>query len=64
MIRYKLNGKTKEEALGGESEGWTENKVAVRLHELKENQRTGDGEVTLFDKRKKKLNESQMKRIE
>jgi len=52
-IRYKLNGKTKEEALGWESEGWTENKVAARLHELKENQRTGDGEVTLSDKRKK-----------
>ena len=31
-ICYKLNGKTKEEALGGESEGWTENKVAARLH--------------------------------
>ena len=52
-IRYKLAGKTKEEALGWESEGWNESKVAARLHELKENQRTGDGEVTLSEKRKK-----------
>ena len=51
-IRYKLNGKTKEEALGWESEGWTEDKVAARLHELKENQRKGEGDVTLSDKRK------------
>ena len=50
-IRYKLNGKDKEEALGWASEGWTEKKAAARLYELKENQRTGIGEKTLSDKR-------------
>lgn len=50
-IRYKLNGKDKEEALGWESEGWTENKAALKLAELKENQRTGIGEKTLAEKR-------------
>lgn len=51
-IRYKLNGKDKEEALGWESQGWTEKKAAARLSELKEAQRTGIGEITLADKRK------------
>ena len=65
-IRYKLDGKAKEEALGWESEGWNESKVAARLHELKENQRTGDGEVTLSAKREKeekKRKEDEAKRI-
>jgi integrase len=51
-IRYKLNGKDKEEALGWESEGWTEKKAAAKLIELKENQRIGLGETTLADKRR------------
>lgn len=51
-IRYKLNGKVKEEALGWESQGWTEKKAVARLSELKEAQRTGIGEITLADKRK------------
>lgn len=33
-MRYKLNGK--EDALGWESQGWTEKKVATKLAELKE----------------------------
>ena len=37
-IRYKLNGKDKEEALGWASEGWTEQKAAKYLSELKESQ--------------------------
>jgi integrase len=50
-IRYKLNGKDKEEALGWASAGWTKKKAAARLYELKENQRTGIGEKTLAEKR-------------
>ena len=51
-IRYKLDGKDKEEALGWASEGWTEQKAVARLAELKEAQRTGQGAVTLEEKRR------------
>lgn len=51
FIRYKLNGRDKEEAVGWSSEGWTEAKAAARLAELKEAQRTGNGAVTLAAKR-------------
>ena len=51
FVRYKLNGKDKEEGLGWASEGWTETKAAGRLAELKENQRLGQGPQTLADKR-------------
>jgi len=50
-IRYKLNGKDKEEALGWASQGWTEQKAVERLAELKQNQRTGEGAQTLQEKR-------------
>jgi integrase len=50
-IRYKLDGKDKEEALGWASMGWTEQKAAARLAELKEAQRTGTGFVTLAEHR-------------
>lgn len=51
-IRYKLNGKDKEEALGWASEGWTEQKAARYLSELKEAQRIGKGAKTLEETRK------------
>lgn len=63
-IRYKLNGKDKEEALGWGSEGWTESKAALRLAELKESQRTGIGEKTLADKRKTSYEQENVKREE
>lgn len=50
-IRYKLDGRDKEEALGWASMGWTEQKAAARLAELKEAQRTGNGFVTLAEHR-------------
>lgn len=52
-IRYKLNGKDKEEGLGWASQGWTEQKAVERLAELKQNQRTGEGAQTLQEKREK-----------
>jgi integrase len=51
-IRYRLDGKVKEEALGWASQGWSEQKAAAKLYELRENQRVGLGEVTLAEKRK------------
>jgi len=52
-VRYKLNGKDKEEALGWASQGWTEQKAVERLAELKQNHRTGEGAQTLQEKREK-----------
>ena len=62
-IRYKLNGKVKEEALGWESQGWSERKAAERLFELKEAQRTGVGEKTLSDKRKASAERDHLKKL-
>ena len=50
-IRYKLNGKDKEEGLGWASENWTAAKAYSRLTELKENRKIGEGPQTLAEKR-------------
>jgi integrase len=52
-IRYKLDGKDKEEGLGWSSEGMTESKAGVYLAELRKAARTGEGERTLAEKRQK-----------
>jgi len=52
-IRYKLDGKDKEEGLGWSSEGMTEAKAAEYLAELRKAARTGEGERTLAEKRQK-----------
>ena len=51
FIRYKLNGKDREEGLGWSSEGWTASKAYDRLKELKENKKAGVGPQTLAEKR-------------
>ena len=50
-VRYKLDGKDKEEGLGWSSQGWTAQKAAEKLAKLKEAQRTGEGAITLAQKR-------------
>lgn len=50
-IRYKLNGKGKEEGLGWASEKWTASKAYGHLLELKENMKIGEGPQTLKEKR-------------
>lgn len=50
-IRYKLNGKDKEEGLGWAKEGWTAAKAYERLTELKANKKAGQGPQTLAEKR-------------
>jgi len=50
-IRYKLNGKDKEEGLGWASEDWSAAKAYDRLKELKENRKKGEGPQTLAEKR-------------
>ena len=51
FVRYKLDGKDKEEGLGWSSQGWTAQKAAEKLAKLKEAQRTGEGAITLAEKR-------------
>ncbi len=51
FVRYKLNGKDKEEGLGWSSQGWTAQKASEKLAKLKEAQRTGEGAITLAEKR-------------
>ena len=50
-IRYKVNGKDKEEGLGWASQGWTAAKAYDRLKELKANRKAGEGPQTLAEKR-------------
>ena len=51
-IRYRVDGKEKEEGLGWASEGWTVARAADTIAELKRNARTGEGVTTLSGKRK------------
>jgi len=50
-IRYRINGKLKEEGIGWASQGWNATKVSVVLSDLKRNHLTGDGPQTLAEKR-------------
>ena len=50
-VRYTLNGKRYEEALGWASDGWTPQKAAEELARLKRAQRTGEGAHTLAERR-------------
>jgi integrase len=51
LIRYQTQGKRKEEGLGWASEGWTAEKAAVKLAELKQAAKTGEGAKRLSEKR-------------
>ena len=53
QVRFLLDGQRVEETLGWQSEGWTEEKAALKLGELREAHRTGQGERTLAEKRAK-----------
>lgn len=52
-VRYQKDGQRKEEGVGWASEGWTPQKVALKLAELKEAATTGEGESRLSEKREK-----------
>ncbi|WP_417910592.1 tyrosine-type recombinase/integrase [Candidatus Electronema sp. PJ] len=54
LIRYQADGKRKEEGLGWASEGWTAEKAALKLAELKQAAKTGQGETRLSGKREAK----------
>jgi hypothetical protein len=48
-IRYRVNGKRREEGLGWATQGWTLQRAALELAKLKEAHRTGEGARTLED---------------
>ena len=52
FIRYRVNGKSKEEAIGWASDGWNATRASGILSELKEAHRTGKGPQTLDEKRR------------
>ena len=51
-LRYSLNGKQREEGLGWASQGWTITKASIELAKLKVAQITGQGHITLKEKKK------------
>jgi len=51
-IYYRLEGKQKNEGVGWESHGWTEEKVKMLYVELKQNRKSGIGPKTYEEKRK------------
>lgn len=51
VITYKLNSKTKTEALGWASDGWNAESARDELSELRRNQRKGEGPQTMKEKR-------------
>jgi len=54
FIRYQFDGERKEEGLGWASEGWTAEKAALKLAELKNAAKLGQGESRLSEKREVK----------
>ena len=67
VIRYTVEGKKKQEALGWLSEGWTLDEVQKQLSILKSGLKTGEGPQSLADKRriaKKKSDEAELQRQE
>ena len=50
-IRYKINGKQKQEALGWASEGWNAQKASLERSALRQAHITGNGPQSLKDKR-------------
>ena len=63
-IRYKLNGRDKEEGLGWASQDWTAAKAYDALKELRENVKRGEGPQSLREKREIELKRQEQQRIE
>ena len=60
-IRWKVDGKDREEGLGWASTGWTEAKANETLAEIKKNIRDGQGHQSLAEKRE--INTEKKKQI-
>jgi integrase len=62
-IRYQYNRKRIEEGCGWASKGWSAQKAALILAELKEAQKTGSGPTSLAEKRKARDQEAKTKAV-
>lgn len=63
-IRYRIDGKVREEGLGWATEGWTEKKAVAELAELKKNHTTGRGHRTLAEGREIRAQVDQEKAVQ
>jgi len=63
-IRYRLNGKLKEEAIGWSSEGWNAKKASLVLADLKKAHLTGEGPQTLAEQRAFENERREQERLE
>lgn len=63
-IRYRVDGKRKEEGLGWASEGWTVERAAFERALLKNAHRTGEGPQTLAEKRQLENERRESEQIE
>ena len=63
-IYYRLDGIQKNEGLGWESDGWTEEKARLLYSELKQNRKTGIGPKTYEEKRKLEEERETLKKAE
>jgi integrase len=54
-IRYKLQGKDHEEGLGWASAGWTAEKAVLKLAEIRQNHKVGEGPFSLREKRQQEF---------
>ena len=69
FIRYRINGKLKEEGIGWASSGWNAKKASIVLSDLKKAHLTGEGPQTLaeqraFENEKREQARLEKKRIE
>jgi integrase len=63
FIRYQFDGERKEEGLGWASEGWSAEKAALKLAELKTAAKIGQGESRLSEKREAKKQADRLIRV-
>jgi integrase len=63
-IRYRVNGKLKEEGIGWASEGWNAQKVSIILSGLKKAHLTGKGPQTLGEQRAFEYEKREQERLE
>ena len=64
VIRYKINGKLKEEALGWASEGWNAQRASIERGGLRKAQTLGKGPQTLDEKRRLEKDQKEAKAAE
>jgi integrase len=63
FIRYRVNGKGKEEGLGWSSEGWTAEKASLERAKLRTANRTGEGPKSLHERKTIEKQKAEASRI-